>query len=272
MKKLILLTPSIFLAACFGQNDSALTSQSQAPAQQQQVSSKTAPNLSVLVAEQRHEDVQKIIVNVKHIEVHFAKKDKNVRYLLGTQLGSIDLFSLAQGMELELAQFNLPAGASIKHIRMILNESGHWLELKDGSTCELQTPSAQQSGLKINNLSPHQLAAGKNYALNLALDTKNIVFTGNGGCLLKPVLKMGGLLAINDDSTIDPILFPPEDGSNSDDPNNPPDDNSSDSPSDPFPEEEGSENDNDSESDDETIGDDEWDYTPIIDGVPTIIP
>lgn len=299
MKKLLLLTPSLFLVACLGQDDSALKNNPEETAVQQ-VSSKTAPWLHVEISGRKDSDVQSVIVNVKHIEVHFTKKEKDVRYLLGTQLGPIDLLDASQGLALGLSQFNLPAGSHIKHIRILLEETGHRLIFNDGSMCNLKTPSAQQSGLKINSLQKHQFEAGKDYVLNLAFDTtKGLVVQGNNNCLLKPVLRLGGLVAYVPEVEDPVVVIPGDDGSGEEN-ETPVEDPETETPGDSSGDSSGDSNgdsgtdpgtgtdsgtgtdpviedpaddtgDNESQEDD-TTGDEEWDYTPIVDGVPTIIP
>lgn len=258
MKNMIALVPSVFLVACLGQNENSSVNV-ESETTQQVVSTKSAPQFSVSLTEKRNPDIESVIINVKHLEIYFSKKDKEVRYLLGTQLGSIDLLNINQGLELSLAEFKLPAGSRINQIRLILENEGNHLIFKDGTTCELKTPSAQQSGLKIINLNQHSFSAGKNYSLSLVFDTnKNIVLLGNGGCLLKPVLKNGGLSESDSTSNTDPVVVIPED-------NSPSESNEEEPTENPTPDDSGA-------ATDDSTGDDEWDYTPIVDGVPTLIP
>ncbi|HSN08152.1 MAG TPA: DUF4382 domain-containing protein, partial [Hanamia sp.] len=80
-----------------------------------------------------------------------------------------------------------PAG-KVSQIRLLLGETNQ-IVLEDGSTVDLKTPSAQQSGLKLNV--DAELQAGIPYALVLDFDAaRSIVKAGNSGqYILKPVIR-----------------------------------------------------------------------------------
>src|SRR6185369_8514400 len=76
-----------------------------------------------------------------------------------------------------------------REIRLILMSSGNKFIREDGSVCELKTPSAQQSGLKIKLPNTFTIESGLRYSVHLVFDIeKSVVEQGNGGCLLKPVI------------------------------------------------------------------------------------
>ncbi|OJV52376.1 MAG: hypothetical protein BGO31_05970 [Bacteroidetes bacterium 43-16] len=99
--------------------------------------------------------------------------------------GVYDLLQLNNGLDTLLCEGALPVG-NISQIRLILGNNN--TIVVNGISHPLQTPSAQQSSLKINI---HQsLQAGKVYKIWLDFDAgKSIVVQGNGGYLLKPVIR-----------------------------------------------------------------------------------
>jgi hypothetical protein len=84
-----------------------------------------------------------------------------------------------------LGRTDLDSGR-IEQIRLILGPNNY--VKVNGQTYALETPSAQQSGLKINL---HQdVSAGLLYKLLLDFDaSRSIVKTGNGKYILKPVIR-----------------------------------------------------------------------------------
>lgn len=97
-----------------------------------------------------------------------------------------DLLELTGGVEALLVDTEIPAG-KISQIRLVLGENNSIVV--DGQTHPLATPSAQQSGLKLN---VHQdLVGGVKYTfiLDFMVD-KSIVVEGNGGYSLKPTIRV----------------------------------------------------------------------------------
>ncbi|MCC4211844.1 DUF4382 domain-containing protein [Leeuwenhoekiella parthenopeia] len=96
-----------------------------------------------------------------------------------------DLLELTGGTYALLADEDIPAGA-INQIRLILGDDN--TVVVDGETYPLATPSAQQSGLKVQF--NQTLEAGVFYTVVLDFDVdKSIVTQGNGGYSLKPVIR-----------------------------------------------------------------------------------
>lgn len=101
--------------------------------------------------------------------------------------GTYNLLDLRNGKDTLLGGVSLPAG-SVSQIRLILGDANQ-LVLEDGTTVDLKTPSAQQSGLKLNV--DANLKAGIPYELVMDFDaSRSIVKAGNSGqYLLKPVIR-----------------------------------------------------------------------------------
>jgi|TARA_R110000737_G_scaffold268624_2_gene276024 hypothetical protein len=129
-------------------------------------------------------DFQQVNVDVQQVEVH----TQNGGWVsLPTNAGIYDLLTLQNDVSASLVnQGVLPAG-QMTQFRMILGPNN--TVMVDSIIHDLDTPSAQQSGLKINvktNFAPNEL-----YEIILDFDAeKSVVKKGNGGYNLKPVLKL----------------------------------------------------------------------------------
>jgi hypothetical protein len=101
--------------------------------------------------------------------------------------GKYNLLDLRNGDDTLLGGVDLPAG-KVSQIRLILGDNNQ-IEMEDGSTVDLKTPSAQQSGLKLNV--DADLKPGIPYDLELDFDAaRSIVKAGNSGhYILKPVIR-----------------------------------------------------------------------------------
>jgi len=100
--------------------------------------------------------------------------------------GIYDLLELTGGVSQLLADTEVEAGY-VGQMRLILGPDN--TVVVDGETKALNTPSAQQSGLKLQL--NQRLEGGENYAFLLDFDVEqSIVETGNGGYNLKPVIRL----------------------------------------------------------------------------------
>ena len=102
-------------------------------------------------------------------------------------VGVYNLMDLTGGADTLLGSIDLPAG-QISQIRLVLG-TNNTVTLKDGTTVNLNTPSAQQSGLKLNV--DQTLTGGITYKLLLDFDAgRSVVSAGNSNKYnLKPVIK-----------------------------------------------------------------------------------
>lgn len=101
--------------------------------------------------------------------------------------GLYNLLDFRNGADTVLGGVDLPAG-TVSQIRLVLGDD-NFLVLHDGTKVPLTTPSAQQSGLKLNVHA--ELKPGIPYALVLDFDAaRSIVQAGNSGkYILKPVIR-----------------------------------------------------------------------------------
>lgn len=122
-------------------------------------------------------------VDIQGIEVH-SEADGWVTF--NSSLGVVNLLDYMNGKTTLMAEGEIAAG-KITQARLILG--GDNSVVIDGITYELNTPSALQSGLKIN-LS-NQLQAGGEYEWIIDFDAaQSIVTSASGSFILKPVLRL----------------------------------------------------------------------------------
>jgi hypothetical protein len=105
---------------------------------------------------------------------------------LDAKTGIYDLLKYANGDDTVIATGRMKTGM-ISQIRLILGDNN--TVVVDGVSHHLITPSAEQSGLKLQL--HDELVAGVKYALTLDFDAnQSIVQQGNGDYLLKPVIRI----------------------------------------------------------------------------------
>jgi len=99
--------------------------------------------------------------------------------------GVYDILNFRNGLDTLLINAALPVG-SINQIRLILGPNNSIVV--NGNVYALNTPSAQESGLKLNL--GQTLAAGGAYDIWIDFDAgKSILQTGSGSYKLKPVIR-----------------------------------------------------------------------------------
>jgi hypothetical protein len=99
--------------------------------------------------------------------------------------GVYDLLEFKNGMDTLLAEAEIPAG-TVEQMRLVLGTNNSIVV--DGISYPLTTPSAQESGLKLNFNTT--FVANGSYNLWIDFDaSKSILQTGNGSYKLKPVIR-----------------------------------------------------------------------------------
>ena len=147
----------------------------------------TSSRLQVALTDGPDPSVKEVWVEINQIEI-LMDDTTHPLILNGSHPGLYNLLDLTNGKDTLLADATIPAG-KISQIRLILGEN-NFLITQTGEKIALKTPSAQQSGLKVQ---VHQeIAGGILYRLTLDFDVaRSIVFAGNSGqVLLKPVLRI----------------------------------------------------------------------------------
>ena len=136
-------------------------------------------------------DYDQVWVNVTDVQIKAdaSTSDEGWTSVGNVKTGMYDLLSLTGGVTELLADVNVPAGP-LGQIRLVLGNDN--TIVMDGQTFNLSTPSAQQSGLKLQV--NQNLEAGKRYEFLLDFNVdQSIVNTGNGGYILKPVIRLAAM-------------------------------------------------------------------------------
>ena len=133
--------------------------------------------------------------------------------VLDNETHTYDLMTLQNGVTRQVATELVPAGRYTQ-VRMKIGEGSN--VVIDGVTHPLFVPSGAQSGWKINGV----FDVPTDGALSITLDfdaARSIVTTGNGGYILKPVIRamptplsgaIAGILSPATPATIDAIVGP----------------------------------------------------------------
>lgn len=131
-------------------------------------------------------DYEEVLIDIQDVEIHSSGGDQQGGWVsLDVTPGVYNLLELTNGLDTLLGDTELPAG-KISQLRLVLGENNSITV--DGETHELSTPSAQQSGLKLNLHAT--LRPGVTYKILLDFDVaRSIVETGNGNYILKPVIR-----------------------------------------------------------------------------------
>jgi len=143
-------------------------------------------HIQVKLTDSPFPDAKEVWVDVRDVEI-LMEGDKAI-VLDGAHPGLYNLLDFTNGKDTIIADAMIPAG-KISQIRLILGDN-NYIVTKSNEQIALKTPSAQQSGLKVQI---HQdVTGGVLYRLVLDFDAgKSIVKAGNSGnYLLKPVLRI----------------------------------------------------------------------------------
>lgn len=161
-------------------------------------------NISLTDATGPYEEVN---VDIQQVEIHSTGGGWQTLSILNP--GVYNLLDYCNGLDTLILSDSLPVG-KISQIRLILG-SNNTVKV-GGVTYPLATPSAQQSGLKLQI---HQdLVAGTTYAITLDFDAaKSVVKTGNGSYILKPVIRaiteianVGGIKGTVSPAVVTPVF------------------------------------------------------------------
>lgn len=131
-----------------------------------------------------------VYIDIQGVEIT-GQAGTNVQ--LNVNSGIYNLLDFVNGADTLLASGGIAAG-KIEQIRLILGNNNS--VVVGGVSYPLSTPSAQQSGLKIQ---VHEsLTAGVSYMILLDFDAlQSVVNQGNGGYSLKPVIRILNSAALN---------------------------------------------------------------------------
>ncbi len=131
-------------------------------------------------------DYEAVFIDVEDIKINYSDDPNNGwESLANVKRGEYDLLKLVNDDDTILADAEVGPG-KISQVRLVLGDD-NFVQI-DGQRIKLETPSAQQSGLKLNI---HQtVEPGLLYKLLMDFDVaKSIVKTGSGKYMLKPVIR-----------------------------------------------------------------------------------
>lgn len=133
-------------------------------------------------------DYEKVLIDVREILINVDGDTVNGwRSLSGINPGVYDLLTLVNDQDTLLADAEISTGR-ISQMRLVLGTENYVKLIGNPTMIKLETPSAQQSGLKLNI--QHDVVAGILYTITLDFDVaKSIVKTGNNKYILKPVIR-----------------------------------------------------------------------------------
>jgi len=131
-------------------------------------------------------DIEDVMIKT---EAGVGEEEAEWESLSNVETDRYDLLQLTGGVSQLLADVEIPAGY-LDQIRLVLGPDN--AVVVDGEEIPMATPSAQQSGLKLQV--QQELEAGENYEYLLDFDVdESIVMNGNSGYILKPVIRMSAM-------------------------------------------------------------------------------
>ncbi|MFB6317904.1 DUF4382 domain-containing protein [Saccharicrinis sp. FJH54] len=132
-------------------------------------------------------DYEAVYVDIQGIMVHsVTEADSGWITLPDIQAGIYDLLKLTNGVDTLLGENEIPSGY-LSQIRLLLGPDNYLVT--DGDSIHMDTPGAQQSGLKLDI--DQFLEPDLTYHIVLDFDAaKSVISAGNSGkYILKPVLR-----------------------------------------------------------------------------------
>jgi hypothetical protein len=155
-------------------------------------------------------DFDEVNIDIQGVLVHSKEGVQESGWIaLNVENGVYNLLELSNGLDTLLGVVELPAG-KISQIRLLLGNNN--TVMVNGELFPLATPSAQQSGLKLNVNA--QLKAGVTYTILLDFDAAlSVVEKGNGTYSLKPVIRAiseatsGAISGIVSPVLADPVIY-----------------------------------------------------------------
>lgn len=131
-------------------------------------------------------DYEQVLIDIQDLQVHVTGDGSEKGWQsLPVEKGVYNLLDFRNGMDTLLTAVELPAG-KISQMRLVLGSNNQ--VKKNGTLYNLETPSAQQSGLKFNIHAT--LTEGITYELWIDFDaSRSIVENGNNQFILKPVIR-----------------------------------------------------------------------------------
>jgi hypothetical protein len=133
-------------------------------------------------------DYEAVYIDIKDVQINVTGDDANGwQSLNGVNAGVYDLLKLVNDEDTILADAEIPTGR-LHQIRLVLGTENYVKIEGTTQLLKLETPSAQQSGLKLNV--QYDVTDERLYTMLLDFDVaKSIVQTGNNKYILKPTIR-----------------------------------------------------------------------------------
>jgi hypothetical protein len=149
----------------------------------------TAPGTLQVLLTDAPGDYEAVMIDIREVRVHRssdADDEESGWITISDERKKVDLLELTNGNKELLGEAELEPG-TYSQIRLILGDENELVI--NGTSHHLTTPSAQQSGLKLNVNA--EIESNSTYTLLLDFDaSRSIVKAGNSGkYLLKPVIR-----------------------------------------------------------------------------------
>jgi hypothetical protein len=131
-------------------------------------------------------DYDAVLIDIEDVQINVTgDDDKGWQSLAGVNKGVYNLLDLVNGKDTLLIKADIPTGR-LHQIRLVLGSDNSIIV--NGASIPLETPSAEQSGLKLNV--QQDVTSGILYTMVLDFDAaRSIVNTGNNKYVLKPVIR-----------------------------------------------------------------------------------
>ena len=133
-------------------------------------------------------DYEAVYIDVKDVQINVTDDTSGGwQSLQGVNANAYDLLKLVNDDDTLLADANIPSG-KLHQMRLVLGTENYVKIQGTTQLIKLETPSAQQSGLKLNI--QQNIQEGILYTITLDFDvSKSIVKTGNNKYILKPTIR-----------------------------------------------------------------------------------
>jgi len=129
-------------------------------------------------------DFEELNIDIREVQINSGEGNSGWQSL-DIKTGVYNILKLTNGLDTLLGAIELPAG-KIQQIRLVLGDDN--TVVIDGKSHPISTPSAQQSGLKLNLHAT--LVEGVTYRILLDFDAaRSVVQRGNHSYSLKPVIR-----------------------------------------------------------------------------------
>lgn len=132
-------------------------------------------------------DYEAVYIDVKDVQINVSNNGDEWQSLSGVKAAAYDLLKLVNDDDTLLSDSYIPSG-KLHQLRLILGTENYVKVQGTSDLIKLETPSAQQSGLKLNI--QQDIQEGILYTITLDFDvSKSIVRTGNNKYILKPTIR-----------------------------------------------------------------------------------